>query len=845
MKRKAFISCLLILLAVHAFAQTDCPSARISLSISDAGSLKYDQMSTLRVVVSNAGDTDATISKVSASLGYNFLSCDSYKVLPNQRTECRITVSPVPDKALLVLADYNYVSCGRTRAAQAQISVFESKEISPSESAQVYAIDVHGGCENSYYACSASSNSGKYSAGYKCYNKDGNYYSPAKERVNIKFDLPPVSSIVLFGAKLKLSVTQINKIQDLSLYKISSSWQPVSCEAGGDICTQPYCGECKTLFDASGSIISSNKVYSTGDISFDVTDVVSKAYSSGQKTIALQLRGMEDLWESSGRASCAGQDAWQAQDIEIPGDDYNGPRLVLNYLGKDVKSRGTSFGGEICTDCCTNGETDCNVECDGGNRTMSGDPITGCSYDGQTLIIIRGTNIQRNGCINGQCNSGATTTTTQDTTTTNAVTTTLVNPSTSTSGAVTTSSSSPTTTLGTGTCIDGTPVGQCSTWMDGLRCVDSPWGPTFDYDDTCSSGPNPTTPTPPTSMPSPTDSCFGTPVGDCSTLIDCTRCVDDPTAGMSYLDYDDTCCSDSSTLPNPTTPNPTTPNPTTPTPTMPPNPTDFCFGTPVGDCSTLMDCLRCVDDPTFGMPYLDYDDTCCSGSSTTTLTPTTSLSTTSLVTTTFTSTTFVTTSFVTTTYVPTTFTTTTSSATTSSTLTTTSQATTTSSTATTSVTTTTLSSCVPAYDPNKWNYSPRALNCNNCYNYGCDKETDNFAQPGYPHGYRLSMDCSSVIQGANADGLKYLGKTDGPCAGCTHKVALVVAPGDDFHWYRLDDNGQWSHKPGSDPVRDVDESGNKITNPETADRGIYTSFCGYFCVDETAVGIGGGTSCPY
>jgi len=107
------------------------------------------------------------------------------------------------------------------------------------------------------------------------------------------------------------------------------------------------------------------------------------------------------------------------------------------------------------------------------------------------------------------------------------------------------------------------------------------------------------------------------------------------------------------------------------------------------------------------------------------------------------------------------------------------------------------------------------------------------------------MDCSSVIQGANADGLKYLGKTDGPCAGCTHKVALVVAPGDDFHWYRLDNNGQWSHKPGSDPVRDVDESGNKITNPETADRGIYTSFCGYFCVDETAVGIGGGTSCPY
>ena len=850
MKEKAFIFCLLILLAIHAFAQTDCPSARISLSISDAGSLKYNQMSTLRVVVSNAGDTDATISKVSASLGYNFLSCDSYNVLPNQHTECRITVSPVPDKALLVLADYNYVSCGRTRVAQAQISVFESNELSPSESDQAYSIDVHGGCENSYYACSASSNSGKYSAGYKCYNKDGNYYSPAKERVNIKFDLPSVSSIVLYGAKLKLSVTQVNKIQDLSLYKIGSTWKPVSCEAGGDICTQPYCGECKALFDASGSIISSNRIYSTGDVSFDVTDAVRKAYSSGQKTLSLQLRGTEDIWDSSGSASCGGRNAWQTQDLEIRGDDYSGPRLTLSYLGKDI-TRGSSFSGDICTDCCIVGDMNCTVICDQGTRNFDGSQaISNCQYDGISITVWRGTNSQSQNCANGQCSGGSSTTspvttsspstsvapTTSGPTTTVSPTTSPVTTTPSTTSPVTTApvttvapTTSPvtTTTLTTGTCIDGTPVGQCSTWMEGLRCVDSPWGPTFEYDDTCSSNPNPTTPTPSTSMPpSPTD-CFGTAIGDCSATMDCARCVADPTTGWPYFDYDDTCCSSSPS---------SVPNPTTPTSTMPPNPTDFCFGTPVGDCSTFMDCLRCVDDPTIGMPYLDYDDTCCTGSSTT-FTSTTGLSTTSLVTTTFTSTS--------TTLVSTTYTTTTSSVTTTMTVTTSTQATTTSMTTTTSVTTTTLSACVPPYEPTKWNNDRRALNCNNCYNYGCDKETDNFAQPGYPHGYRLSMDCSSVIQGANADGLKYLGKTDGPCTGCMHKVALVVAPGNDFHWYRLDNNGRWSHKPGSTTVRDVDESGNKITNPETADRGIYTSFCGYFCVDKTAVGIGGGNSCPY
>ena len=38
----------------------------------------------------------------------------------------------------------------------------------------------------------------------------------------------------------------------------------------------------------------------------------------------------------------------------------------------------------------------------------------------------------------------------------------------------------------------------------------------------------------------------------------------------------------------------------------------------------------------------------------------------------------------------------------------------------------------------------------------------------------------------------------------------------DFHWYRLDNTGFWSHKPGSTPVTDVDGAGNKITDPRQA-----------------------------
>jgi hypothetical protein len=75
-------------------------------------------------------------------------------------------------------------------------------------------------------------------------------------------------------------------------------------------------------------------------------------------------------------------------------------------------------------------------------------------------------------------------------------------------------------------------------------------------------------------------------------------------------------------------------------------------------------------------------------------------------------------------------------------------------------------------------------------------------------------------------------------------VALsVVTPNTgrywDFHWYRQDDNGRWSHKIGTSPARDTDASGVQITNPETANRAMYTEFCGYFCVDKNEVEISG------
>lgn len=59
-------------------------------------------------------------------------------------------------------------------------------------------------------------------------------------------------------------------------------------------------------------------------------------------------------------------------------------------------------------------------------------------------------------------------------------------------------------------------------------------------------------------------------------------------------------------------------------------------------------------------------------------------------------------------------------------------------------------------------------------------------------------------------------------------MALVIAPNQDYHWYRQDRDGRWTHKPGRTSATNVDNSGQIITNPETANRGAYTQFGGYF-----------------
>lgn len=131
-----------------------------------------------------------------------------------------------------------------------------------------------------------------------------------------------------------------------------------------------------------------------------------------------------------------------------------------------------------------------------------------------------------------------------------------------------------------------------------------------------------------------------------------------------------------------------------------------------------------------------------------------------------------------------------------------------------------------AYNPGFWNV-PTVQPYNNCYNYAMNYKSNTFAQPGRISGHQYSgaPTCAKVSNSAAWDGCK------STCSGSNKNVALVIWPNTDYHWYRRNSEGFWSHKPGQTAVRKTDNSGIVINGttktPFNCNRGPYTVFCSY------------------
>ena len=192
-----------------------------------------------------------------------------------------------------------------------------------------------------------------------------------------------------------------------------------------------------------------------------------------------------------------------------------------------------------------------------------------------------------------------------------------------------------------------------------------------------------------------------------------------------------------------------------------------------------------------------------------------------------------------------------------------------------------------SYNPSVWNTASVQLNTN-CYNYALNKK--NTASSGIYYrmqiGAKINAQCFNYIpindtyvmvdykskdeieEIAIADAISHgtgmikIGKNE-KCPDGMYKIALVLdltddplvenryynvilngvagileEPDYDFHWYRQNADGTWSHKPGQGPVTNLDASGEIIYDPQICNRDndddgtgySYDVFVGYYAV---------------
>ena len=160
-------------------------------------------------------------------------------------------------------------------------------------------------------------------------------------------------------------------------------------------------------------------------------------------------------------------------------------------------------------------------------------------------------------------------------------------------------------------------------------------------------------------------------------------------------------------------------------------------------------------------------------------------------------------------------------------------------------------------EPKKYRFSKKKWNSkeykqyNNCYSYALNSPDPFLKQKRYPgkssHFKRnnsiYTCDYFNKLLKSDYPDLK---KTNNflncPCDKKYNMISLVLDTTDnkkDFHFYRLDSDMTWSHKPGNNKVRRRDALNNIIYNPKYANHNYksnnkgnhnYNKFCGYYCL---------------
>jgi len=160
------------------------------------------------------------------------------------------------------------------------------------------------------------------------------------------------------------------------------------------------------------------------------------------------------------------------------------------------------------------------------------------------------------------------------------------------------------------------------------------------------------------------------------------------------------------------------------------------------------------------------------------------------------------------------------------------------------------------FDSKKWHacqdhdWQDCALNAN-CYSYALNRPEYYWSVPGigfvktqakkyiedfnnYFKDVSLTEYRNELLQGAVRDGLI---PTHEPIdREGYYLAALFFAHNEhDFHWYRKDDDGAWSHKDGWHAARNRDDNGNLLIDPRQTTHPPYSIFGGFFLVPRAGV----------
>ena len=162
----------------------------------------------------------------------------------------------------------------------------------------------------------------------------------------------------------------------------------------------------------------------------------------------------------------------------------------------------------------------------------------------------------------------------------------------------------------------------------------------------------------------------------------------------------------------------------------------------------------------------------------------------------------------------------------------------------------------PKYDSTIWN-DEKYKEFNNCYSYALnepDSTLKDKRDPGISSNIKKNNNIytcgyyEKLLKHDYPDMVKTNNYKFCPCNKDYRMISMVIADGnspfvgddnDDFHFYRLDNNNKWSHKPGSRVVSYTDADNKLIYDPKDANHYYkqnnkgskdYNNFCGYYCI---------------